>query len=102
MASPKIALVFLGGLGLRLISRRGGLGLSLVFVLRGLALGLSVGVLLIFFGQRAIAFWAPRVNVPNIEGWLQVNFCFCIICFLHHFFLCIYVSSSMVQLGSDR
>ncbi len=51
MASPTTALVFLGSLGLRLILVSGGggvVGLSLVFVLGGLALGLSVGVLLGF------------------------------------------------------
>ncbi len=49
MVSPATALVFLGSLGLRLISEGGGVvGLSLVFVLGGLALGLSVGVLLGF------------------------------------------------------
>ncbi len=57
MASPTTALVFLGGLGLRLISGGGGtMGLSLVFVLRGLILGLPVGVLLVFFGRQAMAF----------------------------------------------
>ncbi len=40
MASPTTALVFLGDLGLRLISGgRGAMGLSLVFVLGGLVLG---------------------------------------------------------------
>ncbi len=48
MASPAIALVFLGSLGLRLISGGGVVRLSLVFVLGGLTLGLSVGVLLVF------------------------------------------------------
>ncbi len=48
MASPTTALVFLGSLGLRLISGSGGaVGLNLVFVLEGLALGLSIGVLLV-------------------------------------------------------
>ncbi len=51
MASLTTALVFLGGLGLRLISGdRGAVELSLVFVLRGLILGLPVGILLVFFG----------------------------------------------------
>ncbi len=49
MASPATTLVFLGSLGLRLISGSGGaMGLSLVFVLGGLALGLSIGVFLVF------------------------------------------------------
>ncbi len=47
VASLTTALVFLGGLDLRLISRRGGLGLSLV--LGGLITGLSVDVLFVFF-----------------------------------------------------
>ncbi len=51
MASPTTALVFLGSLGLRLISGGGGaVGLSLVFVLGDLILGLPVDVLLVFFG----------------------------------------------------
>ncbi len=50
MASLTTALVFLRGLGLRLISGGGGVvGLSLVFVVGGLILGLPVGVLLVFF-----------------------------------------------------
>ncbi len=49
MTSSATALVFLGSLGLRLISGgRGAVGLSLVFVLGGLALGLSIDVLLVF------------------------------------------------------
>ncbi len=47
MASPTTSLVFLGSLGLRLISKRGGLGLSLV--LGSLIAGLLVDVLLVFF-----------------------------------------------------
>ncbi len=51
MASPTTVLVFLGSLGLRLISGGGGaVGLSLVFVLGGLILGLPVGVFFVFFG----------------------------------------------------
>ncbi len=51
LASPTTALVFLRSLGLRLISGGGGpVGLSLVFVLGGLALGLPVGILFVFFG----------------------------------------------------
>ncbi len=72
MASPATALVFFGSLGLRLLLISGGggvVGLSLVFVLGGLALGLLVGVLLVL-GQRAVALWAPGVDVPNIEGRL--------------------------------
>ncbi len=49
MASSTTTLVFLRSLGLRLISGSGGaVGLSLVFVLGGFALGLSIGVLLVF------------------------------------------------------
>ncbi len=104
MASPATAFVFLGSLDLRqmLISGGGGVvGLSLVFVLGGLALGLPVGVLL-GFGQRAVAFRAPGIDVPNIEGRLQVSLCFCITCLLHNFLPTIQVSSSMIQLGSNR
>ncbi len=71
MASLTTAFVFLGGLGLRLISRgRGAVGLSFIFVLGGLILGLSVGVLLVFFRRRAMAFWAPGIDIPNVEGRL--------------------------------
>ncbi len=85
MASLTTALVFLGGLGLRLISGVGGaMGLSLVFVLGGLALGLSVGVLLVL-GRQAVALRAPGIDVPNIEGRLQVSLHFCITCLLHNF-----------------
>ncbi len=87
MASPATALVFLGSLGLRLMLVSGGGGvvrLSLVFVLGGLALGLSVGVLL-DLGRRAVALRAPGIDVPNVEGRLQVNLCFCITCLLHNF-----------------
>ncbi len=87
MASPTTALVFLGSLGLKLmlVSEGGGVvGLSLVFVLGGLALGLSVGVLLVL-GRRAVAFRAPGVDVPNIEERLQVSLCFYITCLLHNF-----------------
>ncbi len=73
MASPTTALDLIGGLGLRLISGSGGaVGLSLVFVLGGLTLGLSVDVLLVF-GQWAMALWATGINVPNVEGRLQVS-----------------------------
>ncbi len=48
MASPMTALVFLGGLGLRLISGSGGIGLSLVFI-RGLVAGLLIDILFLFF-----------------------------------------------------
>ncbi len=84
MTSPMTALVFLGSLGLRLISRGGVVGLSLVFVLGGLALGLSVGVFLVL-GRRAVALRAPGVDDPNIEGRLQVSLYFYITCFLHNF-----------------
>ncbi len=86
MASPTTALVFLGGLSLRLISGGGrAVGLSLLFVLGGLILGLPVGVLLVFFGQRAMALRASDINVPNVEGRLQVSLCFCITCLLQNF-----------------
>ncbi len=68
MASLTTALVFLGGLGLRLISGGGGaVRLSLIFVLEGLILGLPVGVFLDFFRRRAMVFWAPGIDVPNVE-----------------------------------
>ncbi len=90
MASPTTALVFLGGRGLRLISGgRGVVGLSLVFVFGALALGLLVGVLIVSFGRRAMALWAPCIDVPNVEGRLQVSLCLCIIFLLHNFFLAI-------------
>ncbi len=56
MPSPTTALVFLGSLGLRLISGDGGaVGLRLVFVLGGLILRLPLGVLLVFFGRQTMA-----------------------------------------------
>ncbi len=71
MTSPTTALVFLGSLGLRLVSGGGEVvGLSLVFVLGGFAVGLLVGVLLVFFGRRAVALWAPGIDISNIEGRL--------------------------------
>ncbi len=71
MASPTIAHVFLGSPGLRLISGGGrAVGLSLVFILGGLILRLPVGVLLVFFGQWAVAFRVPGIDVLNVEGRL--------------------------------
>ncbi len=85
MTSQATALVFLGSLGLKLMSGDGGVvGLSLVFVLGSLALGLSVSVLLVL-RQRAVALRAPGVDVPNIEGRLQVSLCFYITYLLHNF-----------------
>ncbi len=70
MASPMTALVLLWGLGLKLISRGGGaVGLGLDFVLGGLALGLSVGVLLVF-GRQTMALRATGIDVPNGKGRL--------------------------------
>ncbi len=86
MASPTTALIFFGSLGLRLISGGGGVvRLSLVFVLRGLILGLLVGVLLVFFGRRAMALWVPGINILEVERRLQVSLCLYITCFLHNF-----------------
>ncbi len=103
IASSTTALVFLGSLGLRLISGGGGaIGLSLVFILGGLILGLPVSVLLVFLCRRTMAFGAPGVDFPNIKGWLQVSLYFYITCLLHHFFPRIQVSSLMVQLGSEE
>ncbi len=71
IASMTTALAFLGGLDLRLISGgRGIVGFSLVFVFGCLIAGLSVGVLLVFFRRRVMAFQVPGVDFPNIEGWL--------------------------------
>ncbi len=87
IASPVTALVFLGGLGLRLISGGGeAMGLSLVFVLGGLILGVPVGILLVFLGRWAVALWASDIDVSNIERGLQVSLCLCITCLLHNFF----------------
>ncbi len=86
VASPTTTLVFLGSLGLKLISGgEGAVGLSLVFVLRGLILGLPVGVLFVFFGQRTIALRALDIDVLNVEGRLQVSLCLCITCLFHNF-----------------
>ena len=68
IASPTTAFIFLGSLGLRLISGDGkAVGLSLVFVLGGLILRLLVGIFLVFFGRQAMAFWVPGINVPNVK-----------------------------------
>ncbi len=48
MASPMTAFVFLGGLGLRLISKGKGIGLSLVFI-GGFIVGLPMGILFVLF-----------------------------------------------------
>ncbi len=86
MASPTTALVFLRGLSLRLISGSGGaVGLSLVFVLGGLILGLPIKVPLVFFRRRAMALWAPGIDVPNVERRLQVSLCLYITGLLHNF-----------------
>ncbi len=86
MASPTTALIFLESLGLRLISGGGGaVGFSLVFVLRGLILGLPVGILFVFFGRRAMALQVSGIDVPNVEGRLQVSLYFYITCLLHNF-----------------
>ncbi len=83
---PTTALVLLGSLSLRLISRGGGaVRLCLIFVLGGLALGLPVGILLVFSGRRAMALQAPGIDVLNIEGRLQVSLCFCLTCLLYNF-----------------
>ncbi len=67
MASLTTAIVFLGSLGLRLISGDGGVvGLSLVFILGGLILGLPLGVF--FLCRQMMTFWAPGINFPNVEG----------------------------------
>ncbi len=87
MASPATVLVLFGSLGLRLLLISGGggvVGPSLFFVLGGLTLGLSVGVLLVL-GRRAVAFRAPGINVPNIKGRLQVSFGLYITCLLYNF-----------------
>ncbi len=86
MASLTTTLVFLGSLGLRLISGGGGVvGLNLVFVLGGIILGLPVGILLVFFGRQAMTLWAPDIDIPNVEGRLQVSLCLCITCLLYNF-----------------
>ncbi len=86
MASPTTVFVFLGGLGLKLISGGGGIGLSLVFI-GGLIAGLLIGILFVLFCWQAMAFRAPGIDVPNVEGRLQVNLYLYITCLFHHFFL---------------
>ncbi len=46
-----------------------------------------------------MAFWAPGIDVPNVERGLQVSLCLCITCLLHHFLPCIEVLFLMIQLG---
>ncbi len=63
--SPMTIFVFFGGLGLRLISRRGIVVLSLFFNLGNLIELLPVGGLIVFFDQWKMAFWASGINLPN-------------------------------------
>ncbi len=87
MASLTTMLIFFRSLGLRLISGGGGVvRLNLVFVLESIILGLLVDIFFVFLCRRAMAFWALKVNFPNIEGWLQVSLYFYITYLLHHFF----------------
>ncbi len=64
MASPTAALVFLWGLGLRLISKKGIVRLSLVFW--SLISVFLIGVVLVVLDRRPIAPWAPEVDLPSL------------------------------------
>lgn len=63
-------LVFLGGLGLRLISGREIVRLSFFFIFGSFIVGLLIRVFFVFLDQRAMALWAPGIDLPNIEKWL--------------------------------
>ena len=89
-ASLPIVLILYGGLGLKLISGRGTVRLSFFFVFTGsLIVRLLIGIFLVFLDQWAIALWAFRIDFPNIEGWLEVNFCLYISGLFHYFIACI-------------
>ena len=67
MTSPTTALVFFGGLYLRLISKREIVRLSFFFILGSLITVYPIDVLFIFFDQWAMAFWAPGINFLNVK-----------------------------------
>ena len=71
---------------LRLISGRKGMGLSLLPILGSFIVMLPLGVLFLLFRRQTVALRAPGIDFSNVGGGLQVGLCFCITCFLHHFF----------------
>ena len=88
--SLSIPLMLLGGLGLRLITRKGVMRLSLFLALFGsLVAMLPIGIFLGFFDQQAITFWVFGIDLPNIKWGLEVSFSLCISGLFHHFVLCI-------------
>ena len=103
MTSPtSMTLVFLGGLGLRLISGKRQMGLSLFFILGSLIAVLSIGVVFVFFDRRPISFRVPGVDFPNHGVWLKASLCFYIDNLLHHFFLHVQVLSLIIYLSSNE
>ena len=88
MTSLTIALVFLRGLGLRLISGRRIVGLSLVFIFVESFIAIfSKSVVFVFCGKRPIPFWAPGINPSSLGRWLQTGLGFCINSFLYYLIL---------------
>ena len=97
IASTTTAFIFLGSLGLRLISKKGIVRLILIFVLvRSFIAMLPKGVVLVFFCKRPIVFWVPEIDLLSPEKWLQAGFYFYIDSFLYYFTLRIQVSSSII------
>ncbi len=80
-----IVFIFFQDLSLRLIiSKKGIVGLSFVFVLIPI-LVLPIGVVLVFFNRQPIRFQAPKVDLSNLERWLQAGLCFHINSLLYYF-----------------
>lgn len=86
------------GLGMRLIGgRQRIMGHGLFFVpVKSLVALLSIGVVFVLLNQRPIFFWAPKIDFPSFERWLEAGFCFCSDSFFYHFVPHIYVSLSIV------
>ena len=102
--SFSLTLLGIGGLNLRLISkRRRIMRLSLFFILvRSLVMLLLMNVILILLDQRLIYFWALGIDFPSSGGWLEAGFCFCINNLLYHLVPHIQVLPLIVQLSSNR
>ena len=71
IASLPTSLTFFRGTELKLISGREVMGLSFFFILVGCLIAmLLISVVFVFFDRRAMAFWAPGIDLSNIKGWL--------------------------------
>ena len=95
-------LIFLGGLGLKLISGRRQMGLSLFFILESFIAMLPIGVILVFFDRRLMSFQAPGIDFPNHRVWLETSLCFYINNFSYHFSQRVQVLSSIIHLSLNE